>query len=315
MEALIFDIYKGTVHDGPGLRSTVFFKGCPLHCKWCHNPEGISPDNAVWWDSGKCIGCGTCENSCIIHACTLTSDGVKINRELCTHCYTCTAACPSGALTTIATKWEVSDLAKELIKYKLYFDQTNGGVTVSGGEALMQQEAVFELFRLLKAAGIHTALDTCGFAPLQNLIKLYPVTDCFLFDIKIFNGEVHKYWTGVDNTLIIDNFTWLVDQVLQDEKKKTIWVRTPLIPGATTSIDNIHDIGCFLNSFPGGVIERWELCSFNNACSKKYEKLNLEWSFSDAALLTDSEIHDLKEVAHTSGFPESRILISGIYSS
>ena len=204
MKTLIFDIYKGTTHDGPGTRDTVFFKGCPLHCKWCHNPEGIDFANGVWYDRGLCIGCGECVRVCQNGAIGISADGVSINSS-CKKCFSCAEVCPSKAMTTIAEEYTPEALAEEILKDKEYFDISGGGVTASGGEAACHSEFVSEFFRIMKQKGVSTALDTSGFCDPNAFERILENTDIVLYDLKVIDNALHQEWTGVDNGIILAN--------------------------------------------------------------------------------------------------------------
>ena len=301
MKTLIFDIYKGTTHDGPGTRDTVFFKGCPLNCKWCHNPEGIDFDNGVWYDKGLCINCGECVKLCRNGAISLTSNGININ-TFCKKCFMCAEYCPAKAITKIAEEYMLEDLVQEILKDKEYFDVSGGGVTVSGGEATYHAEFVSEFFRIMKQNGINTALDTSGFCDRNALNRILENTDIVLYDLKVIDGALHKAWTGVDNGIILEN--------IKNIKNKRLWIRTPIIPMFTASEHVIKDIAHFIKENIANEVERWELCAFNNSCYKKYLKLNKEWEFKHAELITVEEAKRFLEIARTSGINE--IVCTGI---
>lgn len=304
MKALIFDIYKGTTHDGPGTRDTVFFKGCPLKCKWCHNPEGIDFYNDVWQDKALCIGCGECIKACENKAINVTSDGISINSS-CKKCFVCAEVCPSKAITKIAEEYTPEALAEEIMKDKEYFDISGGGVTVSGGEAAFHAEFVSEFFRIMKQKGISTALDTSGFCDPNVFSKILENTDIVLYDLKVIDNFLHKEWTGVDNDIILEN--------IKNIKNKRLWIRTPLIPNFTANENVIHNISRFIKENIMDKVERWELCAFNNSCYKKYLKLNKEWELKGAGLITSHQSEQFLEIAKTSGV--NQIICSGILNN
>jgi pyruvate formate lyase activating enzyme len=316
-DGLIFDIHRGTTHDGPGMRTTVFLKGCPLHCEWCHNPEGIHPQPEIQWTARLCIACKTCVSSCPEQAVVFDGAGVHIADEGCRKHLQCVTNCPSGALKTVGKRWQPETLVREVRKDAMFFGEFEGGVTVSGGEPLLQYRFVAEFFRLLKQAGENTALDTSGFASREAFETVYPFTDVFLYDLKFICGTQHKQHTGVDNRRIKDNFRWLAGKCGNDRNKR-LWVRTPLIPDATATVENISQIGDFIrhgfvlgeavtdnisseavtDNLPGEAmtdnpVERWELCSFNNVSRDKYARMRLEWKYSSVPLMTQSEIDGL----------------------
>ncbi len=286
------DIQRMSSEDGPGLRSTIFFKGCSLACAWCHNPESIQKKLQVHWLSARCIGCGTCLNVCPNGALSQTEEGIKIDRRLCTGCYTCFSACPTLALEGKGQDAEPAELCRELVKDRAYFGR-DGGVTLSGGEALLQEGAI-ELLQLLKAQGVQTAVDTCGMLFTEQLERALPYTDILLYDLKIMNDSDHERWTGRGNTMILRN---LGVAALWAKGNGRLWIRTPIIPGATDSVENICAIGERINAIGGA--ERWELCAFNNLCTDKYKRLDIDWAFKDTPLVSKRHMQELLEVAQS----------------
>ena len=284
------DIQRMSSEDGPGLRTTIFFKGCSLACAWCHNPESIQKKFQVHWLSARCIGCGTCLNVCPNGALSQMESGIKIDRRLCTGCYTCFSACPTLALEGKGQDAEPAELCRELVKDRAYFGR-DGGVTLSGGEALLQEGAV-ELLQLLKAEGVQTAVDTCGMLFTEQLERALPYTDILLYDLKIMNDADHERWTGRGNTMILRN---LSVAALWAKGNGRLWIRTPIIPGATDSVENIRAIGERISAIGGA--ERWELCAFNNLCSDKYKRLDIDWAFKDAPLVSKRHMQELLEAA------------------
>ena len=314
-QALIFDIYRGTSHDGPGQRDTVFFKGCPLNCAWCHNPEGISAKPLVWWQSRQCIGCLLCKESCKSGALEAREDGIHINRSLCISCGSCVKECPSQALSFSGETWTLEKLLKELIKDKAYYLQTGGGVTASGGEAMMQHSFVAALFEKLHENGISTALDTCGYTTWENYLPVLRHTDYVLYDLKHINSDEHKRFTGLGNELILDNARKLADYIRTAQKPPALWIRTPLIPESTATAENLAGIAAFIVKELGeDIVERWELCSFNNSCISKYERLDKAWPYANKKLLKREEVNKLYSAAVSEGFPADKLFVTGIVS-
>lgn len=311
-EALVFDVYRGTSHDGPGLRSTVFFKGCPLSCTWCHNPEGKSVKNAVWWDKRTCIGCGSCHEACGNEANLLDEGGVHIDPEKCRLCGECVRACPTKALSFTANIRTLDSLMELLLKDKAFYDKTGGGVTASGGEAMMQYEFVAKLFERLHEQNVATALDTCGQAAWSAYEKVLPNTDCILYDLKIIDRQRHKKFVGVDSELILDNARRIAAAINAGKYNAQLWIRTPLIPSATATEENLRDIGSFIANELGSSVTRWELPSFNNSCTKKYEKLGLVWPYKDEKLLNRTQTDKLKAAAISGGVDASIVFVTGV---
>ena len=284
------DIQRMSSEDGPGLRTTIFFKGCSLACAWCHNPESIQKKFQVHWLSARCIGCGTCLNVCPNDALSQTESGIKIDRRLCTGCYTCFSACPTLALEGKGQDAEPVELCRELVKDRAYFGR-DGGVTLSGGEALLQEGAV-ELLQLLKTEGVQTAVDTCGMLFTEQLERALPYTDILLYDLKLMNDADHERWTGRGNTMILRN---LGVAALWAKGNGRLWIRTPIIPVATDSAENIRAIGERISAIGGA--ERWELCAFNNLCTDKYKRLDIDWAFKNTPLVSKRHMQELLAAA------------------
>jgi pyruvate formate lyase activating enzyme len=282
--------------DGPGLRTTLFVKGCPLRCAWCHNPESISPLFSAEWVSVRCIGCHTCEKTCTHGAIVPEPEGIRIDAEKCVRCFDCVEACPAGALERRGEDVTVEDIFKELIKDKAYFGQT-GGVTLSGGEILVQSEEAAQLLKMLKSEGICTAVDTSGFCGREDIDRVLPYTDIFLFDLKLADSQRHEAWTGVPNGRILENFEYLVDLRRSSRPDLGLWVRTPVIPGATDDEENIRAIAGIVRDRA----DRWELCAFNNLCRDKYRSMHKQWPFMTSELITLERMQALTAFAQNAG--------------
>lgn len=288
------DIQRMSSEDGPGLRTTIFLKGCSLACAWCHNPESIAKKFQVHWISTRCIHCGSCENVCPNEGLSRDESGVHIDRRLCTGCCSCVLACPTLALECKGIDAEPDELCRELVKDRAYFGR-DGGVTLSGGEALLQDGAV-ELLSLLKAEGIQTAVDTSGMVFTEQLQAALPYTDILLYDIKLMNDADHMRWTGRGNAMILRN---LGVAALWAKGSGRLWIRTPIIPGATDSDENIRAIGERISAIGGA--ERWELCAFNNLCTDKYKRLDVDWQFHNAPLISKKRMDELLTIAKSTG--------------
>jgi pyruvate formate lyase activating enzyme len=293
-----------STEDGPGIRTTVFFKQCPLRCVWCHNPESILKKSQLEWFEHKCIGCHSCLEVCKEDALHFEEDGLHINREKCTGCGDCAEECPSTALHLFGVWWNLEDLYYEIQKDKVYYTQSKGGITVSGGEPTVQSNFIFEFLKKCKQNGISTALDTCGYASKKIYEKLLPFVDLILLDIKEIDVTKHKEFTGVSNDLILENAIFLSNYVKDHGKK--IWIRTPIIPNYTATEDNIRGIGEFIVHSLNNIPERWDLLSFNNLCASKYERLDMNWPLSGLPLMKEEEIKSFYDIAQKTGVKNVR---------
>ncbi|NIQ06331.1 MAG: glycyl-radical enzyme activating protein [Candidatus Korarchaeota archaeon] len=262
----IFDIKRFAIHDGSGIRTTVFLKGCPLHCWWCHNPEGLSPKKEVVYYEYKCMNCGNCIEACPHDAITATENGRKISQERCTSCGVCVEVCPTDALQMIGREISVEELMEEIEKDLLYYDTSGGGVTFSGGEPLMQPDFLMACLEACKEADIHTALDTSGYAPPEIFDSVIGDVDLFLFDLKLLDDEQHRTYTGVSNKVIKRNLRSLSAK----GRGEDVILRFPVIPGITDTETNITALITFVSSLSG--IHEIDLLPFHNV-GEKYERM------------------------------------------
>lgn len=291
MENYILDIQRMSTEDGPGIRTTVFFKGCNLKCRWCHNPESIAFNREKYWMPDNCMFCLSCQEACPEQAIYFDEQGMNIDDKLCAFCLTCADVCPSNAIEVKGKKIDIDELVYELEKDSSFYKHSQGGITLSGGEALLQSDYLLELVKKLKEKSIHLALDTAGHYPFEKLEKLLPYIDLILYDLKIFNDEEHKKYTGVTNKLILENAI-----KLGKIETPEIWIRTPIIPGATDSNENIEALGQFINSnLPR--VSKWELLSFNNLSKEKYRYLGLNWDYTQTELISKDKMIKLCQTA------------------
>lgn len=256
MKAVIFDIQRSSFADGPGIRTTVFFKGCNLKCAWCHNPESQDPGTQMMIYKDKCIGCGKCSDVC------------PNNFTACTFCGKCVLICPQSARKICGKEYSADEILSEVIKDKTFYETSEGGVTFSGGECMLQTAFLAEILRKCKENGIHTAVDTAGYVDFTKFEKILPYTDLFLYDIKCFDGAKHREYTGVDNPLILDNLKKLLNL------NANIWIRIPVISSVNDTVEDMQKIKTFLDR--NGKPLKIELLPYHAMGENKYSALGLE---------------------------------------
>lgn len=269
LTGLIFDIKRFSIHDGPGIRTTVFFKGCPLSCQWCHNPESQAPHVERIFRSNRCVRCGACVVACTAGAISQNGQFYKTDEDLCRLCGACAEVCYAEAREMVGKRVAVPDLVREIQRDVVFYDQSGGGVTVSGGEPLMQPRFLLALLRACKEAEIHTALDTCGFAPWQTLDAIRRYVDLFLYDLKPMNEKQHRDLTGVSNEVILDNLQAL------SKLGHDIILRVPVIPDITAGDDNIRRLAAFVGELPH--LRAIDLLPYHGIAAEKYARLGKDY--------------------------------------
>lgn len=238
----IFNIQKFSINDGPGIRTTVFMKGCPLNCLWCHNPESKSNKPQIFFDTNKCTACGRCIDVCELCLHSITDSVHFFNRNDCIACGKCADKCLNSALELTGYEQSVDNIIKEVLKDKIFYENSNGGMTVSGGEPMYQFDFTYELLKAAKKEGLHICMETCGFAKAENYKKVAELVDIFLFDYKLTSAELHKKYTGVSNELILSNLKML------DEMGCKIILRCPIIPTVNDTEEHLYGIAEVANS-------------------------------------------------------------------
>ena len=297
IDGAIIEVRRFTLHDGPGIRSTLFLKGCPLRCAWCQNPEGLDAAPGLWYFEKQCIRCGLCQASCPVGAISLHPDAdpfVRIDRDLCTRCGDCVAACPTTALSFDGSRLSARAAAEALLRDVEFYRQSGGGITISGGDPLVQHEFAREVLGLCRRAGVHTALETSLFGDWDVVEGFVPLTDLFIVDLKIADSALHAQYTGRPNELIFSNYARLA------RAGRQILTRVPLVPGITATVNNVGALARIIRAAnPGG---RVELINFNPLAVNKYSLMNRGTEFfRGMAPLPEDEVESLRRNLEAEG--------------
>lgn len=272
----IFKIKRFAVHDGPGIRTAVFLKGCPLNCVWCHSPEGIDNKISLWYNKNTCILCGRCVESCPEHALEISGTGhrlISIDRNTCKLSGYCVSVCPTGSIEFTGESKSVSEIMEVILKDKLFYEKSGGGITLTGGEPLFQPEFSIAILKNCKKNNIHTTIETSLFCKKEIIDMFAEYVDLFIVDMKIANSDQHIKYTGKNNEIIRDNFSYLA------ESGKEILVRIPLIPEITDTEINLNDITEFVNSFKKEI--HIEFLDYNTLAENNYKRLNIPFLLTD----------------------------------
>jgi pyruvate formate lyase activating enzyme len=265
-----------------------------MSCPWCHNPEGIAPFPQLVWYETRCIGAAKCLEACPKAALSPTPEGMGIHRRLCDACGDCVSACPSGALEVIGQSYSVDDLVATVVRDKVFYEKSGGGVTVSGGEPSMQTEFCHSLMSVVRQEGVHLALDTCGGTSWRRLQPLVDLADLVLFDLKVLDEERHRAYTGVPLDLVLENARRV------SRSGKPMWIRTPIIPDYTADEANVRRVAAFIRDNLS-TVDRYDLLAFNNTCSAKYHRLDRPYALAQEPLMSEGEMEKLAEAARDEG--------------
>lgn len=289
---IIFDIQRFSVHDGPGIRTTVFFKGCPLRCAWCANPESQEMAPQLLVRDVKCQSCGKCVAVCPRDAITQDSDGARtIHWERCDQCLACIDACIYGSLNIAGKRMTVAEVAAEVERDQPFYKNSGGGVTLSGGEPLSQAEFCLNLARTLKNKGLHVALDTSGYAGTDNVAAMLPYVDLVLFDIKHLDPQQHKKYTGVDNALILENLNTIAG-------KAKFWLRVPLIAGINDSAEHIRQVAELAKNMSA---DKVSLLPYHEGGKSKNKQIGKRYTLHGQRTPDKAHVEELKTTIIESG--------------
>lgn len=292
-KGVIFNIQKFSIHDGPGIRTTVFFKGCPLRCLWCHNPESQNTKNEMLYDREKCVLCRTCEAVCLVKAVILENDRVATNMDKCDFCGKCVTYCMYEAREVVGKKYTVDEVLKVVLQDRIFYKNSGGGVTVSGGEPLMQIDFVEEMLKRLKEEGISTAIDTCGAVSFDVLERSAKYTDLFLYDIKLMDDQKHKEYIGISNKIVIDNLIKL------SKIHDNINIRMPIIEGINADNNHIEETLGIIKDLN---IEKINLLPYHDIAKHKYYKLGIGYDEKKMSKPSDEKMNVYKAMFEKAGY-------------
>ncbi len=297
-EGVIFDLKKYSIHDGPGIRTTVFLKGCPLNCFWCHNPEGQSFGPELMVRSSRCLKeCSACLSVCEPGALAKTGDLPILDLGKCHICGRCAEICPTQALAVVGRRVRPAEIVAEIEKDRIFYEQSGGGVTFSGGEPLAQPDFLAELLAECRRSGFHTVLDTCGYVPPETIKKIIGLVDLFLFDLKVMDEFRHREFTGQSNRLILENLRLLA------QKNQKILIRLPIIPGVNDDDENTGRTVAFLHSLK--TIDRISLLPYHKLGKEKYRSLQRENRGAGLESPSSETIRKIRRSLEEQGFKTS----------
>ena len=288
MNGLITTIQRMSIHDGPGIRSTVFLKGCNLRCAWCHNPETLSSIPELEWIQQKCIGCNSCTEVCPTGAFSSTDGEIHFRKEDCTSCFRCLSVCYAESMGKVGKEVTSEEVFSEVEQDFLFFRNSGGGITISGGEPMLQPEFTSQTLDLFKQAGIHTALDTNLSISWSKYENVLPFTDLVLADLKLMNPALHQKWTGQSNRIILENLQKL------DSTGIPYFIRTPVIPGLNDNEEEIKALAKFTSSLKN--IQKLELLPFHSMGSFKYTNLEIKNPMGNTEDLSKERLEYVRKI-------------------
>ena len=299
--SLITNVQKFSIHDGDGIRTSVFFKGCPLKCDWCHNPETQRFEKEMQCDKEKCVGCGTCAKVCPNGAISMENGKPEMKKDACTFCGKCVNFCPIGIREIIGREYSVKELIKELMKDQMFYEESGGGVTLSGGEVMaMDIDYILAIAKELKRQDVTLTIDTCGYVPYEKFQAILPYVHTFLYDVKVMDPKLHKKHIGVDNQLILDNLIRLAADGAR------IYIRIPTIKEVNGNEKNMKETIAFLKEHdihPAQI----NLLPYHDTGSGKYSKLDMEYKGTDLHAPEKEEMESFVRLFVESGFQNTKI--------
>ena len=289
---IIFNIQKFSIHDGQGIRTVIFFMGCPLRCRWCANPESQVSKTQILWDQKQCHRCQSCISHCPAQAITMDGQDIVIHHDQCQGCLTCVDQCPGSALKSEGKKQSLEEVMKVCLQDRMFYEESGGGVTLSGGEALTQPEFASALLKACKEEGIHTAIETTGYVDRQLLDVVRPYVDLFLFDIKHWDAQKHRKGTGVTNEQILANMKYLIAMGHE------VLPRLPIIPGFNDSEADAKGFAQRLKEVKANSVQ---LLPFHQFGEKKYEMLHQSYAYADVPALHETDVKSFQDVLVQAG--------------
>lgn len=299
--SLITNVQKFSIHDGDGIRTSVFFKGCPLKCEWCHNPETQRFEKEMQCDKEKCVGCGNCAKVCPNGAISMENGKPEMKKDACTFCGKCVNLCPIGIREIIGREYSVKELIKELMKDQMFYEESGGGVTLSGGEVMaMDIDYILAIAKELKRQDVTLTIDTCGYVPYEKFQAILPYVNTFLYDVKVMDPKLHKKYIGVDNQLILDNLIRLAADGAR------IYIRIPTIKEVNGNEKNMKEMIAFLKEHdihPAQI----NLLPYHDTGSGKYSKLDMEYKGTDLHAPEKEEMESFVRLFVESGFQNTKI--------